>query len=87
MLQSHKLNTYRLIIICLLTTTASAGEWNKNQKNVVLDGHDLVAYHQLDKPVKGRGMFQTEFDGVKFYFSSAANHKAFTENPQKHLPK
>lgn len=87
MFQSTKLCTYLFIIICLVSTTASAGEWNTNKNNVVLDGHDVVAYHQVDKPVKGNGMFETEFDGVKFHFSSAENQKAFAQNPQKYLPK
>ena len=35
------------------SVNASAGSWNTNDKNVVLNGHDVVAYHTMAQAVKG----------------------------------
>ncbi len=76
-----------LVVMWIATSSVNAGEWNTNEENVVLEGYDLVAYQLLDKPVKGNGMFRTEYDGVIFHFSSAENQKTFADNPEKYLPK
>ena len=83
----YKWPLYFLVVGSMLTNVVFAGDWNTNKDNVVLDGHDVVAYHAMDKPVKGSAIFQTEYDGVKFFFSDAKNQAAFAKDPQKYAPK
>lgn len=75
------------VILVLLTSIASAGDWNTNDQNVVLDGYDVVAYHTMAKAVKGSEAFAMDYDGATFYFVSADHLKAFDENPGKYAPK
>jgi YHS domain-containing protein len=85
--QQFKSSLYLLMIGSMLTNVAFAADWNTNKDNVVLDGHDVVAYHALDKSIKGSAMFQTEYDGARFFFSNAGNQAAFSKEPQKYVPK
>ena len=83
----------RLWIACLLLflglpgVTASAAEWNTNENNVALDGHDVMSYWQEDRAVRGKVGFSTEYQGATFYFSSQQNLDAFRADPEKFAPK
>lgn len=74
------------VLLCV-ASVSQAGGWNTNDKNVVLDGYDVVAYHTMAKAVKGSNRFAMKYDGANFYFSSADNLKAFKAEPKKYVPK
>ncbi|MCP5048754.1 MAG: YHS domain protein [bacterium] len=57
-----------------------------NDRNVAVDGYDVVAYFNQNEAVKGNKMHAATYDGVTFLFSSEANKKAFTSNPGNFLP-
>jgi YHS domain-containing protein len=57
---------------------------NVDDKGVVIDGYDPVAYFSSGKPLKGNAAYQTKFDGAIYYFSSEENKKAFDSNPLKY---
>jgi YHS domain-containing protein len=56
------------------------------QNDVGIGGYDPVSYFQADKPQKGMKLNEASYDGVSYYFVSAANRKTFTKDPQKYIP-
>lgn len=71
----------------LFAVNVSAGSWNTNADNVVLDGHDVVAYHTMDQAVKGGAGHSATYDGVKFQFANAENLALFKQDPARYAPK
>jgi YHS domain-containing protein len=51
-----------------------------------IKGYDPVAYFTQNKAVKGNKENEVAFDGVTYYFSSAANKEEFKKNPGKYEP-
>jgi YHS domain-containing protein len=73
---------------------ALAGEQYMSEGYAV-SGYDVVAYHDIEqadvgtpqpKAVRGSPAFQTEYNGAKWLFSSAANRDAFLAQPEKYAP-
>lgn len=54
-------------------------------KGIGLVGYDAVSYF-MDKPLKGKEEFQTEYNGVSYQFDNAPNLNTFLENPNSYLP-
>lgn len=77
---------YALAIVAL-SADAMAGSWNTNDQGVVLNGHDVVAYHTMDQPVKGDPSHAATYDGVQFHFATAENLAQFAADPAKYAPK
>ena len=57
---------FTLVVALVYSVNATAGSWNTNDKNVVLDSHDVVAYHTRDKAVKGSASNSASYDGSSF---------------------
>jgi YHS domain-containing protein len=53
---------------------------------VAFDGHDLVSYHEENKPVKGNPAFAYTYQDWKLVFASQANLDKFKANPSKYVP-
>lgn len=49
-------------------------------------GYDPVAYFTDGAPVKGKGEFSHEWQGVTWKFASAENRDAFASDPEKYAP-
>ena len=76
---------YLITLILLISSTTFLAQ-NYNTKNgFVAEGYDVVSYFN-QKAEKGTKEFTTEFDGVKFKFSSKENLAKFKENPKKYIP-
>jgi len=75
------------LVSLLLSVNASAGSWNTNDKNVVLDGYDVVAYRTMDMAVKGSASNSATYDGAEFHFANAENLAKFNEAPARYAPK
>lgn len=63
--------------------------YNSYRDKGAVRGYDVVAYFSLeagDKAVKGKPEFATVWNGVPWYFSSAANLEKFTANPEAYAP-
>lgn len=68
-------------------TPAHADEITTYVKDgAAIGGTDPVAYFKQGKPVSGSDEFTTQYDGVTWKFSSAANRDAFKADPQKYAP-
>ncbi len=54
--------------------------------SVGVGGHDPVSYFQGSKPLAGKEIFSSAFEGVTYRFDSEPNLKKFISNPGKYLP-
>ena len=55
-------------------------------KEVALNGRDIVSFAQDSGPVDGEAKYSAEFDDTKWYFKSEENRDAFIANPNKYVP-
>jgi len=55
-------------------------------EDLMLLGHDPVAYFTLGKPVRGYPALAARHDGVTYYFASEAHRQAFVAQPARYAP-
>jgi YHS domain-containing protein len=73
-------------LFLLLSFTAFCQNENYNtKKEFVAEGYDVVSYFK-NKVEEGTKKFISEFDGVKFKFSSKENLEAFEKSPKTYAP-
>ena len=72
------------ILFLTISTTFIAQDYN-TKKGYVAEGYDVVSYFN-NSAEKGDKEFTTEFDGVKFKFSSKENLETFKKEPKKYVP-
>ncbi len=78
-----------LVVIGLLLTSvySLAGvETETDANDVILAGHDAVAYFTESKPVLGSADFTAQHKGAVYRFASAKNRDTFRANPDKYAP-
>lgn len=82
-------------VLFLLFTAASnihaqknSGKYfnNLNEKGVILDGYDPVAFFTDNKPVLGSEKFQFSYQDAVYYFVSQEHLDLFKANPEKYRP-
>ncbi len=59
---------------------------NANEKGIMLDGYDVVAFQTKNRATPGSFEFQAEYNSGIYYFQSESNKKAFEQNPEKYAP-
>ncbi len=59
---------------------------NIDDKGVIMDGYDPVAYFTDSKPVKGDAAYKFDWHDATFQFASAEHKKLFEGNPEKYAP-
>ncbi|MEP6595929.1 MAG: YHS domain-containing (seleno)protein [Ginsengibacter sp.] len=59
---------------------------NLNDKGVILEGYDPVAYFTNNKPVMGNAQFTANYEGATYWFVSAEHANLFKKEPQKYAP-
>ncbi len=75
------------IALWLAAAHAVAGvETSTDANDVILAGHDAVAYFTQGEPVLGTAEFTAQHDGAVYRFASAENRNAFQANPQRYAP-
>lgn len=55
-------------------------------RDLMLLGHDPVAYFTVGKPVKGHPGIAAEHEGVWYYFASPENKEKFEKDPSRYKP-
>jgi YHS domain-containing protein len=55
-------------------------------EGIAINGYDPVAYFAQDKATRGSKENAVAYEGIIYYFSSAANKEAFKKNPAKYEP-
>jgi YHS domain-containing protein len=69
-----------------ITQTATRQKEYNLEKGLAIQGYDPVSYFTAHKAIKGKKELAASFEGVIYYFSSAANKDAFVKNPRKYEP-
>jgi YHS domain-containing protein len=59
---------------------------NLNDRGVILDGYDPVAFFTDNKPVPGDEKFQASYQDAIYYFASQDHLDLFKSNPEKYKP-
>jgi YHS domain-containing protein len=81
------LMTAMLAVVTVNAQEESATNFNNlDDKGVILDGYDPVAFFTDNKPVKGNPNFQQVYQGAIYYFASADHLELFKSNPVKYRP-
>lgn len=77
-----------LAAIALMTslTSVAGTETATDANDVILAGHDAVAYFTENKPVLGSAKYTAEYDGAVYRFASAGNRDLFQSSPEKYAP-
>jgi YHS domain-containing protein len=65
---------------------ASTAPVNVDAAQVIVHGHDVVAYFTEGAPVKGSAEFSASHAGATYWFASAANREQFRAAPEKYAP-
>ena len=74
-------------LFAILSMPLFAGvDTGTDDNDVILAGHDAVAYHTEGKAVLGSNRFTAVHNDAIYQFSSAANRDLFKENPDKYAP-
>ena len=77
---------FYILTFLLITATISAQSIDYNtKKGYAVNGYDLVAYFD-NEAIEGAKEFSTDYDGIKYKFSSEKNLEVFKSAPEKYLP-
>ena len=83
----HTIKAITAAALIAASTIATAGvETSTDANDIILAGHDAVAYFTENKPVVGSERFTAQHDGAVYRFASAANRDQFRANPHKYAP-
>ena len=59
---------------------------NATTENVAIKGFDTVAFFTVNAPIEGKAEFSHDWNGAKWYFSSAENLEKFKAGPDRFAP-
>ena len=83
----NRLKTSIAALCFVLAGQAFAGvETATDDNDVILAGHDAVAYFTQSEPVLGSAEFTAQHEGAVYRFASARNRDLFRANPEKYTP-
>ena len=60
--------------------------YNLPSSGLALEGYCPVAYHAVNRPVKGSPKYASEYNGVTYHLVSEDARRAFEADPEKYLP-
>ncbi len=75
-----------LLILGNALTALADNSTETDANDVILAGHDAVAYFTESKPVPGRPDFTAQYQGAVYRFASTENRDLFRANPAKYAP-
>ena len=78
---------YSLMFFSVLTLSVNAQKAEHHKKSAALDGYCPVAYHVLNKAVKGKQKYSSTYNKKTYDFVNAKAKKMFDKDPVKFLPK
>ncbi|MEP5339438.1 MAG: YHS domain-containing (seleno)protein [Algibacter sp.] len=73
-----------LLLFCTSISYSQNTDYN-TKKGFIANGYDVVAYFNNEAKA-GNKLFVSEFDGIRFKFSSKENLDSFNKNPKKYIP-
>ena len=75
-----------LVFLFLPLASFASVENGSDENDVILAGHDAVAYFTESKAVLGSANFTASYNGAIYRFSSSSNRDLFKSNPSKFAP-
>ncbi|GAB5412860.1 MAG: YHS domain-containing (seleno)protein [Congregibacter sp.] len=75
-----------LLFLGLSTVAFADVDTQTDENDVILAGHDAVAYFTEGKPVLGSADYTAEYNGAVYRFSSAENRDLFRAEPASYAP-
>ncbi len=57
-----------------------------SEKELAIDGYDVVEYFKSQEAKKGLSQFQYRYKSVNWFFANEQNRNDFSQNPQKYFP-
>ena len=83
----HTLKQLLATVLIAIPFMAMAGvDTETDENDVILAGHDVVAYFTESKPVMGKAMYTAVHNDAIYQFSSAANRDMFKTAPGQYAP-
>lgn len=84
----RKTMTAWVTLVSLFTATINFADTTTgtDTNDVILAGHDAVAYFTDNKAVPGSAEYTVAYDGAIYRFSSARNRDSFRANPARYAP-
>lgn len=79
-------STLGVLTLLVASLVQANVETATDQNDVILAGHDAVAYFTENKPVLGSSDYTAQHHGAVYRFISAKNRDTFRENPSKYAP-
>ncbi len=79
-------NISAAVLLVASTFTFAGVETATDSNDVILAGHDAVAYFTESKPVMGSADYTAQYEGAVYRFASAENRDLFRANPAKYAP-
>ena len=73
-----------LFTVLVFNTLQAQGD-NNLKKGFIAEGYDVVAYFS-NEAIKGEDNLVSEYNAVKFKFSTTENLNIFNSNPEKYVP-
>ena len=74
------------ITISLASVVYAGPDTETDANDVILAGHDAVAYSRVGKPVLGSPDYTVVYGGAIYRFSSARNRNSFRDDPARYAP-
>jgi YHS domain-containing protein len=85
------MKTYLFALLIGLCTIGVQAQQTKRQQQfnlkngIAIQGYDAVSYFS-GKPTQGKSAFAYNYQGVVYYFTTAANRETFKKSPEKYEP-
>jgi len=70
----------------LFAAGSHEGVLNTNSEGIAIDGYDPVAYFTLGEATAGQSEYSYDWDGGRWYFSSAEHRDLFVADPERYAP-
>jgi len=75
-----------IFTVSLATSVFASNDTETDANQVILAGHDAVAYFTQGKPVLGSSEFTSVYNDAIYRFSTSGNRDLFKSNPEKYAP-
>lgn len=84
-----RISSFIALKFLVFTTVTLAGvdPIDKDRYGVALRGYDAVAYHTMQKAVRGEMAYAYEWMGAQWYFSTNEHRELFAKNPEHYAPR
>jgi YHS domain-containing protein len=77
-------------ILCFCLTLASLNTFSQidpvDKNGLAVGGYDVVAYHTVNKALKGDSEIKYLWRNITYYFTNEENKNIFRSEPEKYLP-